>query len=259
MPSNFSKRNIYVIKNKKVILKGNRNFKDGLWDVDLSPKPSDITQQQQKLRPTHGESNDICTINYIVQKDKTKLELAQYLHACVFSPSVTTLQACIRRGNFISWPGIEKLNFQSILGTTMATAKGHLNQERKNLQSTQIVKQNDEINNDIFPNKDSKCYHCYAAIIAKPEKGKTYSDQTGRFPYQSSRGNKYIFILYDFDSNAILKEAIKDRSASSLTKAWECAYNRLTHNGHQTQLHILDNEISEEFAEALKIRKYHIN
>ena len=32
-----------MIKNKKVILKGERNFKDRLWDIDLSPKPGDIT------------------------------------------------------------------------------------------------------------------------------------------------------------------------------------------------------------------------
>ena len=92
MPSNFSKRNIYVIQNKKVILKGKRNFKDGLWDVDLSPKSSGIKKQEQNLGPTHGESYNICTINYIVQKDKTKLELAQYLHACAFSPNIPTFQ-----------------------------------------------------------------------------------------------------------------------------------------------------------------------
>ena len=40
------------------------------------------------------------TINYIAQKDKTKLELAQYLHTCAFSLVVKTLQACVRRGNF---------------------------------------------------------------------------------------------------------------------------------------------------------------
>ena len=31
-----------------------------------------------------------------------------------------------------------------------------------------------------------------------------YSDQTGRFPITLSRGNKYVMIVYDHDSNAIL-------------------------------------------------------
>ena len=32
---------------------------------------------------------------------------------------------------------------------------------------------------------------------------KSYSDQTGKFPVTSSRGNQYIFILYHFDTNTI--------------------------------------------------------
>ena len=31
-----------------------------------------------------------------------------------------------------------------------------------------------------------------------------YSDQTGTFPYLSSRGFRYIMIMYDYDMNAIL-------------------------------------------------------
>ena len=97
----------------------------------------------------------------------------------------------------------------------MATAKGHLQQERKILQT---IKQyiNDD---DVFPTNEIKSYNYFAAVIQKPEKGRTYSDQTGRFPYQSSGGTKYIFILYDYDSNAILKEELKDRTAGNLTQA----------------------------------------
>jgi hypothetical protein len=31
-----------------------------------------------------------------------------------------------------------------------------------------------------------------------------YTDLRGRFPIRSNRGNQYIFVLYDYDSNAIL-------------------------------------------------------
>jgi hypothetical protein len=34
--------------------------------------------------------------------------------------------------------------------------------------------------------------------------GQIFSDQTGRFPITSSRGNKYIMVVYDYKSNAIL-------------------------------------------------------
>ena len=42
--------------------------------------------------------------------------------------------------------------------------------------------------------------------------GKIYTDQTGRFPVTSSKGSKYLMVLYDYDSNAILSEPLKSRS-----------------------------------------------
>ena len=42
--------------------------------------------------------------------------------------------------------------------------------------------------------------------------GQIYSDQIGKFPITSSRVSKYIMIVYDFDSNAILSEPLKSRN-----------------------------------------------
>ena len=74
--------------------------------------------------------------------------------------------------------------------------------------------------------------------------GKIYSDLTGRFPVQSSQGNKYIFVLYDYDSNAIMVEALKTRAASEILRAFKNIYERITITGRRPQLHVLDNEAS---------------
>jgi hypothetical protein len=58
-----------------------------------------------------------------------------------------------------------------------------------------------------------KTQFVYAATI---DAGQIYTDQTGRFPVVSSKGNKYIMILYDIDSNTILAQPIKDRTAPKL-------------------------------------------
>jgi hypothetical protein len=42
--------------------------------------------------------------------------------------------------------------------------------------------------------------------------GQIYTDQTGTFPITSSKGSKYLMVLYDYDSNAILAEPLKFRS-----------------------------------------------
>ena len=82
-------------------------------------------------------------------------------------------------------------------------------------------------------------------------KHKTYSDLTGKFPYQSSRGSQYIFILYDYDGNAILSKAIKSRSANDIKDAWEYCNSVVTKYGNEIKLHVLDNEASAVLKEAL--------
>ena len=96
-----------------------RDWKDELWKINLKNNK----------------------INYIIRQDQSKTELVQHLHACAFSPVSSTLQKCINKGNFLSWSGIEDLDFNKLLKTTEATIKGHLDQERKNLQSTKLNKQ----------------------------------------------------------------------------------------------------------------------
>ena len=77
-------------------------------------------------------------MNYIIQKDKSKLELAQYVHACAFLPKILTFQECINQGNFITWPGIEDVKLKRLLHKPLATSLGHLDQEQKGLQSTGV-------------------------------------------------------------------------------------------------------------------------
>ena len=42
--------------------------------------------------------------------------------------------------------------------------------------------------------------------------GKIYSNQTGRFPITSARGNAYVVIFYNYDGNHIKSVPIKNRT-----------------------------------------------
>jgi hypothetical protein len=61
----------------------------------------------------------------------------------------------------------------------------------------------------------------------------------------SSKGIKYIMILYDFDSNAILVQPIKDRTAPALLKAFQIMEQQLMARGLKPKLMKLDNEASK--------------
>ena len=65
MHTRFRQKQIICHKNGKVIRSGKRNWPDGLWDV---PFPQ----------------QDALSIDYIISRDRSKIELAQYLHRCAF-------------------------------------------------------------------------------------------------------------------------------------------------------------------------------
>ena len=64
----------------------------------------------------------------------------------------------------------------------------------------------------ISPSKiANKAFELFAKVPAAAPKEKAYTDQTGRFPHKSTRGNEYLFTLYDYDANIILQHPLKSR------------------------------------------------
>ena len=51
--------------------------------------------------------------------------------------------------------------------------------------------------------------------------------QTGRFPIVSQRGNKYIMVLHNYDSNTILATPTTTRNILDLFKAYSTVYEQL--------------------------------
>ena len=75
-------------KQDNLILEETRNKQDGLYDVPFTKSK----------------------MNY---KDKSQLELAQYLHGCAWSLAISTFQKCINIETFITWPGINDVKFKN--------------------------------------------------------------------------------------------------------------------------------------------------
>ena len=193
-------------------------------------------------------------MNGVLQDLKTKQDLAGYLHACTFIPALPTFLRAIRRGHIQSWPGLTPALITKHLFKSLATSKGHLRSEQKNIQSTKIAKYLPlGTSLDASPSQDANNKHfhvVFATIVTTAEQRKSYSDQTGKFPVQSSRGYNYTMILYDNDSNAILSCPLKTRQASEIIKAWTKLFERLKYNGYAPELHILDKECSNDLKKA---------
>jgi hypothetical protein len=146
-----------------------------------------------------------------------------------------------KKWNSSSWPGFNEHSVEKYLSKSTQIAKGNLNQQRQNARITKI-KYAQLLDSDTDQYHGIKTQFVYAATI---DAGQIYMDQTGRFPVVSSKGNKYIMILYDYDSNAILAKPIKDRTAPELFKAFQCMEQDLVARGLKPKLMKLDNKESK--------------
>jgi hypothetical protein len=125
--------------------------------------------------------------------------------------------------------------------------KGHLDQTRKNQQSTKpqsvrLPQPTPDINDaehtpdDSFPISDpgnARTHHCYAAVF-EPTTGQIHSDQTGQFVVASSTGNHYIMVVYDYDSNSILVEPMRSRTGPCILTAFETLASSLPAYAHNS-------------------------
>jgi len=153
----------------------------------------------------------------------------------------------------------------------MATIKGHLDQSRQNQRSTKpkvtyeegttpavqkdINNEEELENNDYWPTSEpdnERTHHCYAGTTEDTTNGKIFTDQTGRFISPSSTGNTQLFILYDYDSNSIHAEPIKNRTAAEILRAFKEVHSTLTKAGLRPKLQRMDNECSALLADYMQ-------
>ena len=76
--------------------------------------------------------------------------------------------------------------------------------------------------------------------------GVVSSDQTGRFPITSNRGNAYVVVFYVYNANYIRSVPIKSQSKEELLRAYQETYKWLSMWGFKPLLHKMNNETLHE-------------
>ena len=220
-----------MVKNGQTILKGIRNNKNVMWETQLS----------LAFHNSSPSSLPLAAANNIIKKETTTNDLINFLHEACFSLSHSTWINAIKRNYFLGWPALTVKAVRKYLSPSPSTSKDHLDQAQKNHQSTKI-------NPFLIPpdELDNIKHNVVSATIVQIPIGKIYTDQTGKFPVTSGLDNKYIFILYDHDSNVILAEALKSRKGPEITHAFLKSTNFLKAKGLKPRFQMLDNEASTE-------------
>ena len=210
----FSKHRCTIYnKHNKPVITGIQNPHTGLYEQQIPVRNTQKSQQANATLPTTNLHEHI-----------------KYLHQCAFSPTTRTWIQAAKKGHFKTWPGVTVNAIQCYLPKSEATMLGHLDQQRKNTQSTKL--HDDVLDTMHTPSPHDKglnTHALYAATICyNPPTGKLYTDLTGQFPVQSSRGHKYILVAYNFDSNSIHVKPLKSRHDNDTIKAYEEIYSMLT-------------------------------
>jgi hypothetical protein len=78
-------------------------------------------------------------VNGAIRHAQTKQDLAAVLHACAFDPLPSTFLQAVQKGHFDSWPSLTPSLVTQHLSKSLATSKGHLRMQQKNLQSTKPI------------------------------------------------------------------------------------------------------------------------
>jgi hypothetical protein len=181
----------------------------------------------------------------------SQAKLVQFLHAACGSPVPSTWITAINNGHFATCPGLTADLACKHLPKSMATVKGHLNQQHQNLRSTKPKPETPLDNQPISESPNERTHQVVAAV--HDTTGEIATDQTGKFPTMSSGGHKYVLVLYDYDSNSILAETMHNRSDTEHLRA----YNSLQHQylierGFKLQLQKLDNEASKALKRSIR-------
>jgi hypothetical protein len=125
-----------------------------------------------------------------------------------------------------------------------------MRQTRQGVRSTKVA---DEDALAFFnPTPGVKHKDAYLRVFDATKKP-MYSDQTGRFPVTSSKGNKYLMVACELDGNYIDAEPLRDRTKGELVKGYNAIFTRWKQTGTiSPNWHILDNEAPEELKSAIR-------
>jgi hypothetical protein len=257
--------NIYDAQNttlkvsRGAIVRGWFDKKANLWRIPLIPvvlnnNTDTVLVNKQPTEFLPGRTPIIEAINNVYEL-KTQPELVRYLHACAGFPTKPSWIKAIKNGQYASWPGLTVKAVAKHFPESEETMKGHGRKTKSGLRSTKAYADSepdfDDVENATMNQTHSLTKQKESILmvfdLSDEAQRLMYTDQTGKFPKKSSKGNHYIMVLIEIDSNAILVEAMKNRTAGEMIRAYLVLVTRLSNVGVKPKMHILDNECSEEF------------
>jgi hypothetical protein len=192
---NFTKDNIVVTKNDRIILEGIRDKVSTLWMVPIKyhRKVNLLAQELPSVPLVHAANS--------AYHQPTIAKLMAYLNATIGSLPVKTLCDAIDNDWSTTFPGLTSSAIRKHLSKSISTTMEHMHMIRKGIRPTNKPTVNEIMNEEIDPEPilDPPChinniehYVGVTTIAFEELKGIIATDLPGRFPTTSGQGNLYV-------------------------------------------------------------------
>jgi len=259
----YDANDVEIKTTRGAVLRGWRVPREGLWRIPLVKGANQQSNQntdtaalskapQQILQKRPPPTRDIVSNVYEL---KTRPELVRYYHAAAGFPTKPSWLAAIRNGHYRTWPGLDAAIAAKYFPESHETWRGHGRKVKSGLRSTKdLVKKEEEQTAGIKLEPEQAIF--VREFNLKDEADRLmFSDQTGRFPATSFKGNQYIMVLFETIGNNILAEPMRNRTSGEMVRAYQVLIDRIKEKNIHPTMHILDNECSAEFKEKIKENK----
>jgi hypothetical protein len=196
---------------------------------------------QKKVQTNNVTAKQNSAANNVYSLSNTGA-LVNYMHNAMFSCTTSALIHAVKKGHLATWPGLTEDAINKYLKLTPATAMGRMNQKWQNIQSTNKKIKSESEDEDITPQASGGKTHLVFAVV--PDQGQIYTDLTGNFPVQSSKGKNVLMICIFYDTSYIKPIAMKFKSGAEWVRAFSIVFDRMTSKGFKPKLQTMDNEAS---------------
>lgn len=202
-------------------------------------------------------------LSAVNQSAKTD-DLIAFLHGSLFSPSLSTVGIALGKEHTKTFPSLLLKSMREHPPMSKATIKSHLDQERKNKQSTnknrpplpppvdKLDQTNDECEDQVpEPLEHRVKTHCCFAATEDIKPGQTHLDPTGKFTVPPNSGNTKLFALHDCHRNCMFADPMKSKSAKCMLEACKKTYNRRKAAGGKPKLQKVNDKCSDALKQCL--------
>ena len=132
-------------------------------------------------------------------------QTVRYLHTAAGFPTEKTWIKAIKAGYYNTWLTITPRVVRRHFTESDETQKEHMKRQCQGVRSTRV---HEEAEPNVLANPKAKGVYTKIYNITET----MHTDQTGRFPVTSSRGNQYVMVLVEVDGNFIDAKPMKNRS-----------------------------------------------